>query len=182
MKTNRKLSLLPQCMAAMVIGAAVTLAPQWAAGQSPGDTRGDNRHVSPPTAAYRYFTSSPHRDRKAATAQPLQSSAPHQGAVQQASATKPFQDIQHAPTLSPYLTLDYFESATSIPNYYAFTKPMVQQNQTNEAQAREIRKLRQQVRAGANGGSGLRSASRGLPTTGNSMQFQNLGTYYPSMR
>ena len=112
-----------------------------------------------------------------------QATVPQQSAVPQAvqlTGSKPFQNLQRGPTVSPYLSLDMPETSTSLPNYYAYVRPQLQQRDINEAQAEEIRRLRQQVRQ--NGGQGKLSkniTNEGLPTTGNSLQFLNLGSYFP---
>lgn len=95
------------------------------------------------------------------------------------SGSKPFQNIQHAPTLSPYLALDLIESSTQLPNYQAFVQPQLQQRAANDAQAREIARLRQQVRVATSRGVVSRNPTPGVPTTGSSMQFMNMGSYFP---
>jgi hypothetical protein len=95
------------------------------------------------------------------------------------NGSKPFQNIQHAPTLSPYLALDLIESSTQLPNYQAFVQPQLQQRAANDAQAREIARLRQQVRVATSRGVVSRNPTPGVPTTGSSMQFMNMGSYFP---
>jgi hypothetical protein len=95
------------------------------------------------------------------------------------TGSKPFQNIQHAPTLSPYLALDLIESSTQLPNYQAFVQPQLQQRAANDAQAREIARLRQQVRVATSRGVVSRNPTPGVPTTGSSMQFMNMGSYFP---
>ncbi|TWU29929.1 hypothetical protein [Bythopirellula polymerisocia] len=99
--------------------------------------------------------------------------------VVQLNGNKPFQNIQRGPTVSPYLSLDMPETSTSLPNYYAYVRPQLQQRETNEVQAEEIRRLRQQVRMSGGRGSISKNTNEGMPTTGSSSQFLNLGSYFP---
>jgi hypothetical protein len=108
----------------------------------------------------------------------LRNHAPAPQAVE-ISGSKPFQNIQHAPTLSPYLAMDLIESSTQLPNYQAFVQPQLQQRAANDAQAREIARLRQQVRVATSHGVVSRNPTPGVPTTGSSMQFMNMGSYFP---
>jgi hypothetical protein len=100
----------------------------------------------------------------------------------QVSDGKPFQDIQRQPTLSPYLALDLVESSTGLPNYTMFVQPQLQQRAANEAQERELQRLRQQVRVATARGVVSKNPTAGVPTTGSSMQFMNVGSYFPSVR
>jgi hypothetical protein len=95
--------------------------------------------------------------------------------------SKPFQHIQQAPTLSPYLNLDLVpESATSVPNFYGFVLPQLQNQAAAEAQAREYQRMRQQERAAAARGMVAKNPLAGVPTTGSSLQFMNVGSYFPT--
>ncbi len=100
----------------------------------------------------------------------------------QTSNSKPFQDIQHQPTLSPYLALDLIESSTGLPNYNMFVQPQLQQRAASEAQERELQRLRQQVRVAAARGVVSKNGTGGVPATGSSLQFMNVGSYFPSTR
>ncbi|MDZ4659213.1 MAG: hypothetical protein SH868_16700 [Bythopirellula sp.] len=107
------------------------------------------------------------------------------GPAQQASQTsagKPFQEIQRQPTISPYLALDLIESSTGLPNYTMFVQPQLERRAASEAQERELQRLRQQVRVAAARGVVSKSGVAGVPTTGSSMQFMNVGSYFPSAR
>lgn len=111
-----------------------------------------------------------------------QAMRPQQLATPQAvqlTGNKPFQNIQRGPAVSPYLSLDMPETTTSLPNYYAYVRPQLQQRETNEVQAEEIRRLRQQVRISGGHVSLTKSPNEGMPTTGSSSQFMNLGSYFP---
>lgn len=101
----------------------------------------------------------------------------------QLSGNKPFRHIQHPPTLSPYLGLDAFpETGTSLPNYHMFVQPQFRQREANEAQARELRRLQQQLRVATARGVVSKNPTGGMPTTGGSSQFMNVGNYYPGLR
>lgn len=103
--------------------------------------------------------------------------------VQIAGTGKPFQHIQQPPTLSPYLALDLVpETATSVPNYHAFVMPRMQQQAEYASQSRELQRLRQQVRVATARGKVSKSPTGGVPTTGSSEQFMNLGSYFPGTR
>jgi hypothetical protein len=138
-----------------------------------------NQGMSTPAA--QYFTA---RYNGGAQNQPMQQGpgmrnyAPAPQAVE-ITGTKPFQNIQHAPTLSPYLALDLIESSTQLPNFQAFVQPQLQQRAANESQARELARLRQQVRVATSRGVVSRNPTPGVPTTGSSMQFLNMGSYFP---
>lgn len=96
---------------------------------------------------------------------------------------KPFQNVSREPTLSPYLTLSLLnDDDTGLPNYYAFYQPMREQQQTSEAQEARIRRLQQQLRTANATGAISRNPQGGMPTTGNSSQFMNLGGYFPGLR
>lgn len=97
----------------------------------------------------------------------------------QLTGSKPFQNVQLGTTLSPYLSLDMPETSTSLPNYYAYVRPQLQQREMNEAQSEEIRRLRQQVRMRGGQVNVSKNPNEGLPTTGTSSQFMNLGNYFP---
>lgn len=100
----------------------------------------------------------------------------------QVSNSKPFQDIQQQPTLSPYLALDLIESSTGLPNYTMFVQPQIQERAANEARERELQRLRQQVRVAAARGVVSKNGTASVPTTGSSLQFMNVGSYFPSAR
>ena len=96
---------------------------------------------------------------------------------------KPFENLYRQPTLSPYLALDLLDdSGTGLPNYYAFYQPQQQQQQANEAQEARIRRLQQQLRLATATGAISRNPSGGMPTTGTSSQFMNLGGYFPNLQ
>ncbi len=92
---------------------------------------------------------------------------------------KPFQSITRQPTLSPYLSLDALETIDSLPAYHTFVRPQIRQRQASLAQQMELRRLRQQVRSANATGIVSNNPSGGMPTTGHSSQFLNMGGYFP---
>jgi hypothetical protein len=121
--------------------------------------------------------------------QPARRSAPAPQPMDISGRGKPFENLYRQPTVSPYLALDLLnDEGTGLPNYYAFYKPQQERQQANEAQEARIRRLQQQLRmttaAGAisRNSSISRISSGGMPTTGTSSQFMNLGGYFPGLR
>lgn len=134
------------------------------------------------TPASRYFAG-----RKAITmpAQPIHRPAPTPQPMNITGGQKPFENIQRPNTISPYLSLDIVVSEDddeSLPNYYAFYRPQREQQQAIESQQAEIRRLQQQVRVANAKNEISRKVAPGMPTTGSSSQFMNLGSYYPGLR
>jgi hypothetical protein len=129
------------------------------------------------TAAGRYFRSG----RTIMPHQPARRPAPVPMDV--SGTGKPFKNLYREPTLSPYLSLDLLNNEeTGVPNYYAFYQPQRRQQQANEAQEAQIRRLQQQLHTATAKGAVTRNLSGGMPTTGSSSQFMNLGGYYPGLR
>jgi len=96
----------------------------------------------------------------------------------QLRGSKPFESLQRPPTFSPYLNLNIRESELGLPNYYAFVRPLQQQQNANRKQAANLRKLQQQVRTATATGIVSNNPNGGVPTTGHSSQFLNLGGYF----
>jgi hypothetical protein len=95
---------------------------------------------------------------------------------------KPFSGVQQASAISPYLGLDAGrETESSLPNYFLYVKPQLDQQRVNQIQHAEYRKLQQQVRTATTPGAAATSAG-GIPITGHSSQFMNNGGYYPTLR
>ncbi len=131
------------------------------------------------TAAGQYFGGS----HVVLPSQPARRPAPKPQPMNGSVSGKPFQSISREPTLSPYLALDLMnDDDTRLPNYYAFYQPMRQQQQVSEAQEARIRRLQQQLRVANATGAVSRNPQGGMPTTGNSTQFMNLGGYFPGLR
>jgi hypothetical protein len=102
--------------------------------------------------------------------------------VQTAPIAKPFSSVQQASYISPYLALDTLETSTSLPNYLLYVRPQLQQQAQFRAQQAENWRLQQQLRTTQAGGAVTAGPSGGIPTTGHSAQFMNIGGYYPGLR
>ncbi|MCA9236926.1 MAG: hypothetical protein KDA44_15725 [Planctomycetales bacterium] len=102
--------------------------------------------------------------------------------VTTAPDAKPFSSLQQGSNLSPYLALDIRESSVGLPSYYAFVRPQMQQQQFAQQQQTQNRRTEQQLRSATVVGATTRGVNGGIPTTGHSTQFFNLGGYYPSGR
>ncbi|NOY29581.1 MAG: hypothetical protein GXP28_05210 [Planctomycetes bacterium] len=100
----------------------------------------------------------------------------------QLRGAKPFESLQRPPTLSPYHNLNVRESELGLPNYYAFVRPLQQQQNANRQQAANLRKLQQKVRIATATGIVSNNPTGGVPTTGHSSQFLNLGGYFSDVR
>ena len=100
----------------------------------------------------------------------------------QLRGAKPFNNLKRGATLSPYLGLDYRTSEFSIPNYHAFVRPQQQQQISNQAQIEQVRRLKQQLRMATAQGIVSNNPSGGVPTTGHSAQFLNMGGFFPAPR
>ncbi|RIK85523.1 MAG: hypothetical protein DCC67_03770 [Planctomycetota bacterium] len=135
-------------------------------GPSYGQTNGLNNPAS------RYFGGGKH----AVYAGPARARAVAAPAATTPRTAKPFSQVYQAPTVSPYLALDVRESDAAISNYFMYVKPQLDQQRLSAA---ENRRLQLQLRrAGAAGVAG--APSGGVPTTGNSGRFMNVGSYYPT--
>lgn len=99
----------------------------------------------------------------------------------QLAGGKPFQNVSRGPAVSPYLGLDTLQSSVSLPNYYSRVLPQIRQQEANQSQAVELRRLQQQVRTARAPGAISNNRNGGVPTTGHSSQFLNNGGYFPSI-
>jgi hypothetical protein len=109
----------------------------------------------------------------------LRAQVPLPRPVQVTTKQKPFSQVRRTSTISPYLSLDTPQSKEGIPNYYAFVKPLLQQQATNRSQQKQFGQLEQQLRAASANGIIANNPSGGIPTTGHSTQFLNMGDYFP---
>jgi len=100
----------------------------------------------------------------------------------QLRGTKPFESVQRLPTLSPYHNLNVRESEFGLPNYHSFVRPMQRQQIANQEQAANLRKLQQKFRVATATGIVSNNSTGGVPTTGHSSQFLNLGGYFSEVR
>ncbi|MEQ8209010.1 MAG: hypothetical protein RH917_04195 [Lacipirellulaceae bacterium] len=89
---------------------------------------------------------------------------------------KPFENVTPQSNLSPYLSLDLLASPNAIPNYHAYVRPQLEQSHQQQKQNAQIQRLQSQV--SAVNLPGAPAATNGVPTTGHSTQFMNVGGYY----
>lgn len=137
-----------------------------------------NPQMGMSTAASRYFGGN-----EVVPYQPLRRPAQAPQPVNVTRKDKPFNDVNRQTTLSPYLALDLInDEGAVLPNYYAFYQPQRQEQQDNDAQEATIRRLQQQLRSATATDAISRNPHGGMPTTGTSSQFMNLGGYYPGLR
>ena len=99
--------------------------------------------------------------------------------VQVVTRNKPFSRVRRTSTISPYLNLDLPQTDVGLPNYYAFVQPMIMQQSTNQSQQKQFGRMEQQLRAVSTNGIIANNPSGGMPTTGHSTQFLNMGNYFP---
>ena len=59
--------------------------------------------------------------------------------------TKPFQTIHQRPTISPYLQLHREELEDTLPNYFAFVRPQIQQQELIRQQQLELQNIHQRL-------------------------------------
>jgi hypothetical protein len=102
--------------------------------------------------------------------------------VQTAAYLKPHSGQPSGPSVSPYLALDQLETANGLPNYYLYVKPQLEQSAMNQAQQMQNRRMQKQLRRASTTGILPRTTSGGMPTTGHSTQFMNIGGFYPDLQ
>ena len=91
---------------------------------------------------------------------------------------KPFQSVQSQPAISPYLNLYRNDAnANSLPNYFAYVRPQLEQIEANRQQAAELQKLRGQVQNMSSGGGGQQSTSMST-----SARYMDTAQFYRGMK
>ncbi|WP_425396408.1 hypothetical protein [Aeoliella sp.] len=96
--------------------------------------------------------------------------------------TKPFEgSVSRPPTVSPYLNLFIEESDEAPPNYFAYVRPALQQQQTNRRAQREFNTLQREIRT-VSYGEAVQNQGAGVPSTGHGTRYLNRGRYYPTTR
>jgi hypothetical protein len=90
------------------------------------------------------------------------------------STTKPFESASQRPTVSPYLNLYREEDDESAPNYFAFVRPALQQQDANRRQQSEIQRLQRQLQRAAN----YTPASPAATASGSSARYLDTAHYY----
>lgn len=98
--------------------------------------------------------------------------------------SKPFQGYRydHEPTLSPYLNLDRDDDEQTVPNYFTFVRPEIQQRETNRMQERELQQMRGQIQTMTS--SGTPSQFEMGRSTGNASpaRFMDTAQFYGGSR
>jgi hypothetical protein len=102
--------------------------------------------------------------------------------VQTAPIAKPFSYVQQTSSISPYLALDNLETSTSLPNYLLYVRPQLEQQAAQRVQQAQYWQMQHQMRASQAGGAATAGPSGGIPTTGHSAQFMDIGGYYPGLQ
>jgi hypothetical protein len=87
---------------------------------------------------------------------------------------KPFQSTKSGPTVSPYLSLfrDETERSDSVPTYYSFVRPQLEQQAASEQQQREIQNLQRQMQTGQH----FRTTA--MPGVGTQARFMDTAQFY----
>jgi hypothetical protein len=102
--------------------------------------------------------------------------APPAPAVRQRG--KPFQAVPSQPAISPYLNMYRRDvDANNLPNYFAFVRPQMEQQEANRQQAAELQKLRGQLQS--------LSATSGPPNSANMAahaRYMDTGQYFGGVK
>jgi len=87
---------------------------------------------------------------------------------------KPFQSATSGPTISPYLNLfrDEEERPESLPSYFTFVRPQLEQQAAREQQQREIQNLQRQVQ------SGQQYRATTIPGAGTQARYMDTAQFY----
>jgi len=95
---------------------------------------------------------------------------------------KAFQNASNGPTVSPYLNLfrDENENTAGLPNYYAFVRPQLEQQENALRQQRDMQQLQRQMKQAAAGSR--RYQSSGQPGEGTPARFMDTAQYYSGWR
>ncbi len=89
---------------------------------------------------------------------------------------KPFSGYRAGPTISPYLALDRDERDSVLPNYYAYVRPALRQQETSSQNQSALRKLNRRVNTAQTILKTIGTA--GTPAAGYQSYFGNTGQYY----
>lgn len=100
--------------------------------------------------------------------------------MNQRRGSKPFANVQRQPTLSPYLNLlrNDGEDVGGLPNYFAFVRPMLDQQQANRRTNRQIQGLGSEMQAVNRQLAHQPSEASILRPTGHQTVFMNHSHYY----
>jgi hypothetical protein len=91
---------------------------------------------------------------------------------------KPFQGAQFEPAVSPYLNMYRRDvDSNNLPNYFAFVRPQLDQQEAHRQQTAEMQKLRAQIQSLSTGG--------GVPNSANMSshaRYMDTGQFYRGLR
>jgi len=91
---------------------------------------------------------------------------------------KPFETYQPETTISPYLNLYRDEDdVRTMPNYFTFVRPQLEQLEINRAQQRELQQLRSQLRK-VGTPAAPRYQSGGIPVGGTAARYMDTAQFY----
>jgi hypothetical protein len=108
--------------------------------------------------------------------QPSATSPPRQRA-------KPFEGVQLDSTVSPYLNLHRNESEDeSAPNYYAFVRPQLEQQEANRRQQMEIMRLQRQMQATSTTQAMPQYRAPAAATPRTPARYMDTAQFYPQPR
>jgi hypothetical protein len=96
--------------------------------------------------------------------------------------TKPFQNVNQEPTLSPYINLYREEEDADLPNYFTYVRPQMEQLQLNQLQQRELQQLRGQVQNMSPPAAGTQYQSMRAPGGGAPARFMDTAQFYGGWR
>jgi hypothetical protein len=93
--------------------------------------------------------------------------------------SKPFQGVQNAPTVSPYLNLDRDENDDEVAaNYFAFVRPQTEQFEANRMQQIEMQRMQRQVQSGSATVATPQRGAAAISQTGSSTRFMDTAQFY----
>ncbi len=97
--------------------------------------------------------------------------------------SKPFQNIESEPTLSPYLNLDRDDNdPQNVPNYFTLVRPQIEQLYTNRVQQREIQQLRGQIQSMTSVGAAPQYEASRAAGMGSPARYMDTAQFYGNMR
>ena len=77
------------------------------------------------------------------------------------------------------MNLFHEESDEAPPNYFAYVRPALRQQEANRRAQLEFRSLERQVRT-VSYGEAVQNSSGGVPSTGHGTRYLNTSRYYPA--
>jgi len=92
---------------------------------------------------------------------------------------KPFQSVEHEPTVSPYLNLHRNDADDeSSPNYFAFVRPQMEQLEATRRQQSEILRLQRQMQTKSPTVIVPQQRSTATPNTGTVARYMDTAQFY----